>query len=150
MHIILVATRTSGETSEVRSLRVHSVRWATKPYPLIVSIHCSTLSTSRNLATKPYPLTVSIHYSTLSTSRNLAAALWDLGCGPTVNQAPNESSHNDSPIMPTQQICKHRPLLPLILHKITFCCPPVKCKANPHRHTFPSPILTFSSTCPHI
>jgi hypothetical protein len=133
MHIILVATWTSGETFEVRSLRVHSVRWATKPYPLTASIHYSTLSTSRN----PAP-------------RNLTTALRDLGRGPTVNQTPNESSHNDSPIMPTQQICRHKPLLPLILHKITFCCPPLKCKANPHRHTFLSSILTFSSTCPHI
>jgi len=41
MHIILDPTETSGEAFEVRSLRVHSVRWATKPHPLTASIHCS-------------------------------------------------------------------------------------------------------------
>jgi hypothetical protein len=119
MHIILVATGSSGEASEVRSLRVPSVHWATKPYPWTASIHRSTLSTSRN-----------------PTPRSMATTLWDLGREPTVNQAPKEPSHNDSPIMHRQQIRSHRPLLPLILHEITFCYPQLKCKTNPHRHTF--------------
>jgi hypothetical protein len=63
--------------------------------------------------------------------RNLAATLWDRGRGPTINQARNESSHNDSPIMSTQQICRHRPLLPFILHKITLCWPQLRCKQIP-------------------
>ncbi len=41
MFIILDPTETSSEAFGVRSLCVHSVRWATKPHPLTTSIHCS-------------------------------------------------------------------------------------------------------------
>jgi hypothetical protein len=41
MHIILDPIETSGEAFEVRSLHVHSIRWATKLHPLTASIHCS-------------------------------------------------------------------------------------------------------------
>jgi len=111
MHILLVATGTSGDAFEVRSFRVRSVPRATKPHPSTASIHYSH----------------SPHFET----QHLETTLWDRGRGPTVNQARNESSHNDSPIMSTQQICRHRPFLLLILHKRTLCWPQFRCKQIP-------------------
>jgi hypothetical protein len=93
----------------------------------------------------PYPL-LSLSASQDPAPRNPAATLRDFGHGPTANQTHNESSHTDNPITPTQQICKHRPLLPLILHKSNVLLTTTRMQTNPHRSTFRYQISPTSHT----
>ncbi len=93
----------------------------------------------------PYPL-LSLSASQDPTPRNPAATLRDFGRGSTANQTHNESSHTDNPITPTQQICRHRPLLPLILHKSNVLLTTTRMQTNPHRSTFSYQISPTSHT----
>jgi hypothetical protein len=93
----------------------------------------------------PYPL-LSFSASQDPSPRNPAATFRDFGRGPIANQTHNESSHIDNPITPTQQICRHRPLLPLILHKSNALLTTTWMQTNPHRSTFSYQISPTSHT----
>jgi hypothetical protein len=93
----------------------------------------------------PYPL-LSLSTSKDPAPRNLAATFRDFGRDPTTNQTHNKSSHTDNPITPTQQICRHRPLLPLILHKNNALLTTTRMQTNPHRSTFSYQISPTSHT----
>ncbi len=93
----------------------------------------------------PYPL-LSLSASQDPAPKNPAATFRDFERSPTTHQTHNKSSHTDNPITPTQQICRHIPLLPLILHKSNALLTTTWMQTNPHRSTFSYQISPTSHT----
>ncbi len=127
MHIITDPTTISGEAFEVRSLCVHSVIWATNPYPLNASMHCAH---SQRLETQnPEALSPTTYSDT--GLRSIDAKLpWNHSrWQPLIQRRTTDLWLQTPPFTPSLQT--------------TFCCPQLKCNARPYKHTFSLPDAHF-------